>query len=124
MERIEGTPMNESVIHASSFTMDSLPNMFFEGYSDGSDWNGWACPYFEKAEAERVLAASEPNGFVWQFDETQDAFVVRNSNDDEEYEPEIFEGTILNIDGNMVKVYIVGGYSWIWEEADKKGDGV
>ena len=49
----------------SSFTIDSIPEQMFEGYSDGDTWNGWACPYFERMVAEKVLRASEANGYRW-----------------------------------------------------------
>ena len=61
---------------ASRFTIDSIPDAVFNGYENGEDRNGWACPYFEQEEAEHVLRLSEPNGFQWRYDATEDAYVV------------------------------------------------
>ena len=116
--------MSEPKIHTAKFVMDSLPEMIFEGYSDGSDWNGWACPLFLKSEAERILAASEANGFRWHYDREQDAFTVRSDDDSEDSAPEIFAGTTVNINGNEIRLYGVGAYSWIWEETANESDAV
>lgn len=50
-------------MNKTTFVIDSIPDAIFTGFTDGDDWNGWACPYFEKSEAECVLKASEANGF-------------------------------------------------------------
>lgn len=36
------------------FCIDSIPGIQFEGFHDGSDWNGFACPFFKKQVAERL----------------------------------------------------------------------
>lgn len=100
------------------FVIDSLPGKSFEGVTDGSDWNGWACPRFERAEAERVLRASEPNGFAWTYDQASDQFVVTNESDDADSAPEVFRATTVRMNGERIKVYPVGAWSWIWEEAE------
>lgn len=84
-------------------------------FTDGDDWNGWACPYFEKSEAERILKASEANGFEWEYDVEQDAYIVSNSQEDEDYAPEVFEGSNYEIEGTNLTLYGIGAYSWIWE---------
>ena len=100
------------------FAIDSISGATFEGYTDGDSWNGWACPYFEKPEAEHVLKASEANNYIWSYDSEQDAFIVRSKDDPEEYEPEVFEAVQRNVEGGEeVKVYGIGAYSWIWELA-------
>ena len=97
-----------------NFTMDSLPGKVYPGYTDGDDWNGWACPYFERPQAEAVLRASEPNGFLWRYDADGDAYVVRY-NQAEDAAPEVFEGIDIEVDGVLARVYPIGAYSWIWE---------
>lgn len=106
--------------HKTSFFMDSLQGRTFIGFSDGSDWNGWACPYFEKGEAERVLRNSESNGFRWSYDKDKDAFIVHHQDDEDTDAPEVFEGTDIEFAGQLMRVYPVGAYSWIWEVADKE----
>ncbi len=37
----------EKSFRESRFEIDCLPGVRFVGYTDGSDWNGFACPYFD-----------------------------------------------------------------------------
>ncbi len=105
-----------AIFKRSSFSMDALEGIF-EGYSDGETWNGWACPYFEYLEAERVLTASEKNGFVWSYDASHDRFIVRLAKDDPAVDaPETFEARTIGVGNTTIKVYPVGAYFWIWEE--------
>jgi hypothetical protein len=39
----------------------------------GEEWNGCACPHFEREEADRVLAAELAAGFHGRYDPAQDA---------------------------------------------------
>lgn len=107
--------MSAKHITRAHFRMDALGNEVFEGFTDGSDWNGWACPFFVKAVAEKVLKASEKNGYLHSYDKEKDAFIVTNTEDPEDYEPEIFEATKITIDNEEVVVYPIGAYYWIWE---------
>lgn len=103
----------------AAFCIDSIPGIHFDGYHDGSDWNGFACPYFEYQKAEQILQASEKNGFNWTYNEQEDAFKVRSSIDPIEYEPEIFQGEMITFQSNQIKVYPIGAYSWIWGVCDE-----
>lgn len=102
----------------AQFCMDAIEGISFAGYSNGDTWNGFACPYFEKDVAEQVLQVSTQNGYTWQFDLENDAFIVKNTQDPEAYEPEKFVGRLVTINGGEVKVYPVGAYSWIWGECE------
>lgn len=106
-------------LRKAAFKIDSIPNTIFEGYTDDDTWNGWACPYFEKSEAERVLKASEANRYFGSYDAQQDAFSVRSQDDPEDYEPEVFQAVNRNVEGSEVTVYGIGTYSWIWEVAQR-----
>lgn len=99
------------------FTIDSIPDRTFEGYTDGDDWNGWACPYFEYHVAEDILRNSELNDFVWAYDPTADAFVVRIKSDSVDFESEEFKATRIKLGDQELTVYGIGAYSWIWEQA-------
>jgi len=100
----------------ATFVIESIPEETFQGYTDNDTWNGWACPYFKKSEAERVLRASEANRYIWSYDTQQDAFVVRSEDDPEDYEPEEFKAVKRTLEGGgEVTVYGIGAYSWIWE---------
>jgi len=105
----------------TTFVIDSLPSESFEGYSNGDNWNGWACPFFNQETAERVLRASERNNYTWQYDEQADAFIVRSSDDPVDYEPEVFTATKVQIDEKSLMLYGIGAYSWIWEAAEPVG---
>ena len=86
----------------------------FAGWTDGRLWNGWAMPYFEVAEAERVLKLlTDGQG---RFDSEKDCFVTRNSDG----EDEIWEGRqIPVVGGQQVRVYGVGAGAWIWDEVER-----
>lgn len=102
----------------TTFVIDSLPSESFEGYSNGENWNGWACPFFDHATAERVLRASEQNNYTWQYDTQANAFIVRSTADPDDYEPEVFSATQAQVDDKAITLYGIGAYSWIWEEAE------
>lgn len=103
-----------SIFEKATFCIDSIPGIQFTGFHDGSDWNGFACPYFERKVAEQVLDASVNNGFIWSYNTAEDTFEVRLSNEPSSYEPEIFEGQEIVVEDQQIHVYPIGAYSWIW----------
>ena len=56
----------------------------FKGWTLGDTWNGFECPYFEEAEAERICdtyngaRVDGPNGSI--------AYVFNEENDEEHYQ--------------------------------------
>ncbi len=105
-----------SSLQKASFSIDSIPDLIFEGYANDTMWNGWACPYFEKSEAERLLQASEANGYVWLYDSEHDAFTVRSEDDPEDYDPEVFRAVRMAVEDKAeATLYGIGAYSWVWE---------
>ncbi len=96
------------------FCIDAIPNERFHGYTNGDNWNGFACPCFEKGLAEQVLNASKVNGYVSNYDAENDTFIVQSKDDPPEYAPQEFKGQFVTIDEKEIKVYPVGAYSWIW----------
>lgn len=101
----------------AQFSIDSLPEMTFEGFTDGEMWNGWACPYFTHNIARSVLQASQDNGYTWSFEAETDTFAVRHRDDPEDYEPERFEAIRINIENESFVVYGIGAFSWTWENS-------
>lgn|SRR5688572_24851672 len=97
------------------FTIDSLPNRIFEGFTDGDTWNGWACPYFSRDVAESILQASENNGYSWTYDAKTGSFIVHHHDDPKDSEPELFNGVWINIDNESILVYAIGAYAWAWD---------
>ncbi|SPE52203.1 hypothetical protein SBV1_1460023 [Verrucomicrobia bacterium] len=82
----------------------------FVGWTDGTRWSGWAVPYFEFAEAQRVIKlVAQGEG---RFDPKQDCFVTQNA----QGEDQIWKGRLISMaGGKQVKVYGVGAGAWIWE---------
>lgn len=97
------------------FSLEMFGNNDFEGFTDGDSWNGWACPYFSSETAEAVLKASERNGYRWQYDNESRSFLVRHSDDLQDYESERFSAMNILVNGSEHVVYAIGAYSWAWE---------
>ena len=100
------------VFSAGTFCLEGIDGEF-EGWSDGSSWNGWEKPCFTLNVAERILAAS---GYRWSYDASADEFTVVTSEEDE---PERFTGEAIQLgDGGSVTAYFVGAGSWIWDKTE------
>jgi len=99
-----------SVFSSGKFYLDGIDGEF-EGWSDGSSWNGWEKPCFTREVAERILEAS---GYRWSYDPTADEFTVVTSEEDE---PEQFKGEDIQLgDGGSVTAYFVGAGAWVWDK--------
>ena len=98
----------------ATFTLDSLPNVAFEGFTDGSTWNGFACPYFTFDVAEDILQQSEVNGYRWDYDADQDVFLVWHEEDSADWEPEPISAVQISVGDSLYKSYPVGAYTWTW----------
>lgn len=99
------------MLRKTLFTIDGT-EAIFEGYTDGSHWNGWACPWFTKEVAEEIMRIN--NAYYtfgeWQmrYDAEQDAFVREY----EDEEPDIFQGK----DINGKHLYPIGNMCWVWDD--------
>ncbi len=99
------------VFNSGTFYLEGIEGEF-EGWSDGSSWNGWEKPCFTQKVAERILAAT---GYRWSYDVSADEFTIAISEDDE---PESFTGEAIQLgDGGSVTAYFIGAGSWIWDKA-------
>lgn len=107
-DELEKTP----VFRRAHFSIEGA-EVQFEGWSDGRLWNGWAKPRFEYVQAERVVAAFDPNN--GRYDATDDSFVTATADCEQESWP---GETIALPDGGTAKVYPVGAGSWIWDEEE------
>lgn len=96
----------------SKFTIEVYGEQSFDGFSSGEDWNGWACPYFTSEQAQRIVDAHCKLGRKAWYDKVEDQFVFDFSHD-ENNEPDTFPAE--EVDGK--KLYPVGAFCWIWEEA-------
>lgn len=83
----------------------------FEGWSDGTLWNGFEKPFFSKHTAVLVLTTT---GYKWKFEEAQDCFLVFGENDDEST---AYAAKRISLpDGGTEKVYGIGAGHWIWDK--------
>jgi hypothetical protein len=79
-------------------------------WSDGSSWNGWGMPYFERATVDRLIKLSEENFLMplkWSGD-GEEVIVL-----DEDYEGGFYNLPAREING--VKTWDVGSGSWCWD---------
>lgn len=101
------------------FTVDD--ETLFEGYSDGTTWNGWSCPWFTKEVA--LTIATELNHWAGEgslvYDADTDAFIedVQFIEHDKDT-VETYEGKDIDVDGTTMKLYPIGGSIWIWTEVE------
>ena len=112
--RFDGVPDEEKtpIFTRTQFALEGTEGTF-AAWTDGTDWNGWAMPRFEFADAQLLIAALGKD--VSKYDATADAFITTMQGGDEETWP----AEIIHLpDGGTVKVYAIGAGSWIWEEAD------
>lgn len=101
----------------TNFKIESLGYETFEGFTKNEDWNGWDCPYFTFEQAQMILKTYNTlRSIIGEkelafYDSTADIFVFPSKGEDE---PEIFRAIIEN--GH--KYYLLGTFSWIWEEVN------
>lgn len=95
--------------------LEDRPECVHAAYLDPTEeWNGWACPYFERAEVERMAAWLPEFDDSLVYDEESDAFSTT-------YDPDLtetFPGT--DIDGRHL--YPIGAGSWTWVIVDESGE--
>jgi len=101
-----------SGFNRGTFSIDGV-ECEFEGWSDGTLWNGWEKPCFVREIAERVLEAA---GASWTYDAMSDAFIVATE-DGEDHETFAAEAVQLG-DGGTATAYSIGAGSWIWEKTE------
>lgn len=91
----------------------------YPGYTRGERWNGWACPRFTKEVGLQIAKDTGIEDYYLVFDEENDRFVYHDCND-EPNEHETFEGTDIVVDTEIIHVYPIGAWSWIWTDYEHK----
>lgn len=88
-------------------------------------WNGFVCPYFDRAEIDRyiahVAAGEDPNDpYLEVASWDGDVLVVHDAQyaDEPDYEDERIEPVI---DDQGVQRWSLGAYSWTWYEVETAG---
>jgi len=133
---MEPSQMMPKQFRKTRFTAEWLPDdVSFEGWTDGKLWNGWACPLFERDEANRYVelhnklraeqhVAPEWVDIMWS--DYPYPGVICERGDYEEGSVEEAEGlqdihyealTISTPEGPK-EVWALGMYSWTWEEVE------
>lgn len=100
-------------------SLDDSPT--FTAYTDGSTWNGWECPHFTKENVQAVVNQHNEacNGddelkLVWDGENIIQTFA--------EYEDEqdITEPHEIELEnGDKIKVWALGAWSWCWSETNQ-----
>lgn len=102
----------------ASFTFDD--GVVHAGYHRGDEWNGWACPFFDKETAEAVCkSVTENDAGEWKYNQETDAFSILFNDtrcDEEDDCWDHFEGVdVLVVGGEIKHLYSIGGWSWVWD---------
>ncbi len=100
-------------VRSTAFTIDFLEGSTFQGFTLEEHWNGWACPYFTYEQAALLVEAYKGQGFDASYDKDSDGFAFEVESSGGEYD--IFSS--IEIVG--MKLYPVGAFCWIWEEAEE-----
>lgn len=91
----------------TTFGMEGI-EATFEGWTDGTLWNGWARPLFEFAAAAEVAQV-----FGGEYRADLDAFVTKPDDGEEE----VWQSVMISTPGGVqVKLYPIGAAAWIWDE--------
>lgn len=99
------------------FTLDGFAGAYI-GYTDGSTWNGWAMPYFEKEEAMQVMQGfNECAQSPMQYDEIYDQFYLF---DEDNMEIDIWTRQKFITDHGIKYLYGIGAGAWTWDEEFSK----
>lgn len=89
----------------------------YKAYTDGADWNGWDCPFFEKEEADRLMSdfnGAGMDGNIY-YKEENDAYYFHDNNYPEDPDDQ-YEGLDLDTVDGLKHVYAIGAWSWTWYE--------
>lgn len=109
-----------------SFYMDSITGNI-EGYTFDHYWNGWACPYFPHGSVDEVVRNirkfSERNPDLESVAVSWDGDVLVLLESDYPDEPERVETALLTYEGEELKLWPLGTYSWTWIESDVPNSG-
>lgn len=99
-------------MHESAFEINNNIAIY-DGYTDGTHWNGWACPWFTKETALEIADAHNalmnefnallPNNKAYAiYNKTEDTFIFYGY---DEAETEEFKGEDFTINGKTLHLY-------------------
>lgn len=115
------------MLKKSLFNIDGNP--FYEGYTNGNHWNGFACPSFTKEVCKKICEGINALGYDFQkayYDEYSDAFIVTDTNCIENDNPkgiqEEAQGHDIETEDGILHLYSLGSYNWIWDDIAERFD--
>ena len=88
----------------------------YEGYTDGTLWNGWECPWFTKEVTEQIMQDLNKDGVETEYDDERDSYIVYQVDG----EPDVFDGVDVITNDGIQRLYPIGAWCWIWDEAQKE----
>lgn len=99
------------------FQIDAIESYFFHGVTQGQQWNGFACPLFSFAEAQRLMVLNNHTDFCGQivFDAELDAFLFHEFGVESSERPDVFKAVLIA----GQKFYPIGAFSWCWQDVSK-----
>jgi hypothetical protein len=97
------------MLRESLFQLDFIEGKSFRGFTQGENWNGFACPLFTREQSLYLVDAWREAGYKAAYDEATDAFVFQMADG----EQDAFPGK--DVAGK--KLYPIGAFCWIWDEA-------
>lgn len=86
----------------------------FPCYAEARTWNGWACPWFAKEVADKIMEwnnEGRPDNLLLTYNAETDTYSVPAQ---EEY----YKGVDVWISGQYVHLYPIGNSCWIWDIED------
>ena len=85
----------------------------YEGYTDGTLWNGWECPWFTKEIAEEMMQDLRNEGVEAEYCAKTDSYIVKDDNNET---TDIFDGSYIETEDGILHLYPIGAWCWIWDE--------
>lgn len=85
----------------------------FEGYSMGSSFNGWQCPFFPKAVADFINSSYDSKTSRMNYLDESDTFIV----DYEDGTQSEYKGEDCLVNGEIKHLYPIGNFEWTWHLA-------
>lgn len=100
------------------FGMEGIEGGIYEGFTNGDRWNGWACPYFTLEVGKKIMTDLKGQAeYTWaDYNKEHDEFITN-------YEgligdSETWEGMDIEVEGEIVHVYPIGAFGWVWSEIE------
>lgn len=86
----------------------------YEGYTNGSTWNGWECPYFTLEVGKKICEDYSDDEHRLYYDEIEDCFMEFDMEEGEF--KHIGSRCRIAVDGKLMNLYDIGAMSWVWYE--------